>query len=256
MRVAAILAAVTFASTSLAAASPASDTGSGPAVEAAAPVTNAPAPPADAAGGDAAGPAPGGTPAAVDEAPSQPAPVVPTLFVDLNLTTQTMTVSAGGRQLHRWRISSGREGHRTPVGSFRAQWMSRMWYSRQYDMAPMPHSVFFKNGSAIHGTAAVSDLGLPASHGCVRLAPGNAATFFGLVSRHGLAQTSITVHGRPPALPAYVAARLRAEDAGRGRSYSGYDIGFGFPLFWGSQTAGTGYRQNSYRSERVPLRRR
>jgi hypothetical protein len=161
-----------------------------------------------------------------------------------------MTVRAGGRELHRWRISSGREGHRTPVGSFRAQWMSRMWHSRQYDMAPMPHSVFFKNGSAIHGTAAVSDLGLPASHGCVRLAPGNAATFYGLVSKHGLAQTSITVHGKPPAVPAYVAARLRAEDAQRGRGYSGYDVGFGFPFFWGPQTTTTGYRQSAYRSSR------
>ena len=256
MRLIAILAAATVASASLAMASPATETPpTGPAAEAAAPVANAPTPPADAASGAAADPAPAGAPAAEAEASSPPAQIVPTLFVDLNLTTQTMTVRAGGRELHRWRISSGREGHRTPVGSFRAQWMSRMWHSRQYDMAPMPHSVFFKNGSAIHGTAAVSDLGLPASHGCVRLAPGNAATFFGLVGKHGLAQTSITVHGRPPALPAYVSARLRAEDAQRGRGYSGYDVGFGFPLFWGPTTT-AGSRQSSYGSLRAPSRRR
>ena len=44
-----------------------------------------------------------------------------------------------------------------------------MWYSKQYDDAPMPYSVFFKGGYAIHGTGYVSQLGRPASHGCIRV---------------------------------------------------------------------------------------
>jgi hypothetical protein len=72
-----------------------------------------------------------------------------------------------------------------------------MWYSRQYDMAPMPHSVFFSGGAAIHATYAVQQLGTPASHGCVRLAPRNAATFYAMVSKNGMDRTRITVHGRP-----------------------------------------------------------
>ena len=61
------------------------------------------------------------------------------------------------------------------TGTFQPQWTSRMWYSRQYELAPMPHAVFFHRGTAFHGTSAVGLLGRPASHGCVRLAPANAA---------------------------------------------------------------------------------
>jgi lipoprotein-anchoring transpeptidase ErfK/SrfK len=45
----------------------------------------------------------------------------------------------------------------------------------------------------VHGTDQVSRLGQPASHGCVRLHPNNASTFFRLVQRYGRASTRITV---------------------------------------------------------------
>jgi hypothetical protein len=70
-----------------------------------------------------------------------------------------------------------------------------MHYSRQYEYAPMPHAVFFHRGTAFHGTSAVGLLGQPASHGCVRLAPGNAAQLFKLVHKHGYASTKVVVHG-------------------------------------------------------------
>jgi lipoprotein-anchoring transpeptidase ErfK/SrfK len=70
--------------------------------------------------------------------------------------------------------------------------MERMWYSRKYDNAPMPHALFFEGGLAIHGTNAIRQLGRPASHGCVRLSPGNARTLFDLVRQHGGAQVVIT----------------------------------------------------------------
>ncbi len=96
-----------------------------------------------------------------------------------------------------WPVSSGSRGHDTPTGNFKPVWMSKMWYSRQYEYAPMPNAIFFHGGAAIHGTAYVGSLGRPASHGCVRLAPRNAATLYKLVGSHGKAATRISVHGTP-----------------------------------------------------------
>jgi lipoprotein-anchoring transpeptidase ErfK/SrfK len=125
-----------------------------------------------------------------------PKPVV-TLNVDINLTTQRMRVTVGGKVQHDWPISSGRQGYLTPAGSFKPQWKAKMWYSRQWDDAPMPHAIFFHHGVAIHGTYETRRLGRPASHGCVRLAPQNAATLYTLVGKHGMPSTRIAVHGTP-----------------------------------------------------------
>ena len=103
-----------------------------------------------------------------------------------------------------------------------------MWYSRKYDMAPMPHSIFFHGGTAIHATYSIGMLGRPASHGCVRLSPSNAATLYKLVGKHGKQSTEITVHGKPkysapriaktrPVAPRYAAARATY-------GYSGYGL--------------------------------
>lgn len=127
-----------------------------------------------------------------------PKPVLPSLVAKVNLTTQTMTVAVHGRVVQTWKVSSGAFGYETPVGNFKPDWMSKMWYSKQYDDAPMPHSVFFKNGAAVHGTTSTGRLGTAASHGCVRLSLANADTFYKLVGRHGLGMTRIIVSGRAP----------------------------------------------------------
>ena len=57
----------------------------------------------------------------------------------------------------------------------------------------MPHSIFFYDGFAIHGTYEISLLGGPASHGRVRADPGNAATLY-IVEREGMGGTTIIVH--------------------------------------------------------------
>ncbi len=111
----------------------------------------------------------------------------------VDVSKQTMTVSENGQVVHSWRVSTGRTGYNTPRGSYRPTRMHRMWYSRKYDNSPMPHSVFFRGGYAIHGTNYVKSLGRPASHGCVRLAPGNARAFYNLVRAHGAGNTRIIV---------------------------------------------------------------
>ncbi len=118
-----------------------------------------------------------------------------TLRATIDLTRQRMTVVANGKRLYQWKISSGRSGFETPRGSFRPGWMAKRWHSRKYNMAPMPYSVFFNGGIATHGTTAVSRLGRPASHGCIRLQTSNARKFFNLVRRHGMKRTRIVVTG-------------------------------------------------------------
>lgn len=111
--------------------------------------------------------------------------------VHIDLSTQTMSVRSSSGEAYNWRVSTARRGYVTPRGTYRAQRLARMHYSRKYDNAPMPHSIFFRGGYAIHGTNAIGALGRPASHGCVRLAPGNAARLFAMVQKEG-ARISIT----------------------------------------------------------------
>lgn len=107
------------------------------------------------------------------------------VHIDVDLGSQTMHVAAGDGESYDWPISSGRKGHLTPTGTFHPQAMYTMVHSAKYDNAPMPHSIFFYGPYAIHGTGAVGSLGRPASHGCIRLAPGNAARLFALVGHEG-----------------------------------------------------------------------
>jgi lipoprotein-anchoring transpeptidase ErfK/SrfK len=140
-------------------------------------------------------------------------PPKPTLFADIDLSRQTMTVRDTSGELYRWPISSARAGYTTPTGTFTVTWTSRLHYSRQYDWAPMPHAVFFNQGVAVHATNAVGNLGRPASHGCVRLAPQNARTFYDLVSAHGMTVTQITVRGKPPYSPMVAQQRYQQQPA-------------------------------------------
>jgi hypothetical protein len=126
--------------------------------------------------------------------------------ISVDKSSQTMTVTVDGDVRHVWAVSTGRAGYRTPVGSWRPTRMHREWYSRRYDMAPMPHSIFFTGGYAIHGTYETGKLGRPASRGCVRLSPANARTLFNLVQAEGAGNTRISIRGSSPE-PTYAAKR-------------------------------------------------
>ncbi len=128
----------------------------------------------------------------------QPKALPAVIKVSVNLSTQRMHVYEHGKLKYTWRVSSGRGRYRTPNGNYKPTWMSRMHYSKQYYNSPMPHSIFFHRGYAIHGTGAVRQLGRPASHGCVRLHPSNARRLFRMVRKYGKKRTKITVHGVTP----------------------------------------------------------
>ena len=111
----------------------------------------------------------------------------------IDLSDQRMRVYRDGRQIHDWPVSTARRGYRTPIGTFRPGRMHRRYFSRKYHGAPMPHSVFFLGGYAIHGTNDIRNLGRPASHGCVRLHPDNARRLFGLISDGGKQNARIVI---------------------------------------------------------------
>jgi lipoprotein-anchoring transpeptidase ErfK/SrfK len=113
--------------------------------------------------------------------------------VRIDISNQVMSVTVNGWPYATWRVSTARRGYWTPRGSYRPFLLKRMHYSRKYDNSPMPHSIFFKGGYAIHGTGYVRYLGRPASHGCVRLAPANAARLYRLVQQYGLRDTQIYI---------------------------------------------------------------
>jgi lipoprotein-anchoring transpeptidase ErfK/SrfK len=115
------------------------------------------------------------------------------LVASVSLDTQTMTVSQDGIVTHEWKVSTARRGYSTPMGSWSAKWLSRNHRSRKYDDAPMPFAVFYNGGYAVHATFETKRLGRPASHGCIRLHPENAATFFSLANQYGLSNTRIVV---------------------------------------------------------------
>lgn len=120
-------------------------------------------------------------------------PALADLRAEINLTDQRLRVYIDGGLRHEWKVSTARPGYRTPVGSYRPIRLERSWYSRRYHWSPMPHSIFFHGGYAIHGTTEIKNLGRPASHGCVRLHPEHAAILFDLVREHGKENTRIVV---------------------------------------------------------------
>jgi L,D-transpeptidase catalytic domain len=121
------------------------------------------------------------------------------VFIHIDRSTQLMTVSVDGQARYSWPVSTGASGYETPTGAFTPSRLAKQHYSREWDNAPMPHSIFFTGGGhAIHGSHAVGRLGTPASHGCVRLAPQNASVLFRLVAAEGLESTKIEITGMNP----------------------------------------------------------
>ena len=187
------------------------------------------------ASGVAPTPEDGSEPAALQVPVVEPEPPKPaiTLKIDINLSAQRMTVSNGEEVLHSWAISSGRRGYFTPTGTYQPQWRAKMWRSKQYYGSPMPHSIFFHRGYAVHGTYATGMLGRPASHGCIRLSPKHAASLYRLVGSHGMESTQIVVRGKTPST--HVATRRksdsRSRQASRRRAQRGYAY-YGAGPFW------------------------
>jgi lipoprotein-anchoring transpeptidase ErfK/SrfK len=121
------------------------------------------------------------------------------IVINIDKTKQKMSVLLNGVEKYKWPVSTGRPSYFTPSGDYAATSMNEVWYSKEWDNAPMPHSIFFtKDGHAIHGSYELKQLGRPASHGCVRIAPKNAATLYALVATNGIENTQVVLTGLTP----------------------------------------------------------
>jgi L,D-transpeptidase catalytic domain len=130
------------------------------------------------------------------------APAKAEVVVNISKSQQRLAVMVDGAETYRWPVSTGRRGHETPAGKFSPVRLERHWYSRQYELTPMPWAMFFHRGYAVHGTMEAYNLGHVASHGCVRLRPDNAAILYSLVRKQGLSNTKVVIMNGPlPALP-------------------------------------------------------
>jgi hypothetical protein len=126
-------------------------------------------------------------------------PAAANIIIEIDKSAQRMTVSQNGAQLYAWPVSTGQRGYDTPSGAYTPFRMEKDHFSREWDDAPMPHSIFFTaRGHAIHGTEHTRNIGRPASHGCVRLEPGNARVLFGLVKQEGMANVRVVLSGVTP----------------------------------------------------------
>jgi lipoprotein-anchoring transpeptidase ErfK/SrfK len=121
------------------------------------------------------------------------------ILINIDKTQQEMTVFIDGVERYSWPVSTGKPGYATPSGNYSPTSMNEIWYSKQWDNSPMPHSIFYmKDGHAIHGTHEVKNLGKPASHGCVRLSPENALTLYSMVEKTGTENVQVVLTGETP----------------------------------------------------------
>jgi hypothetical protein len=121
------------------------------------------------------------------------------ILITVDKSSQHMTVAVDGAQTYDWPVSTGRPGYDTPSGDFKPNRMDADHFSQEWDNAPMPHAIFIDlKGHAIHGFFDVKHLGLPVSHGCIRLSPDHAATLFDLVKTQTMAGTKVIITGRTP----------------------------------------------------------
>ena len=183
------------------------------------------------------------------------------ISIQIDKNAQRMTVAVDGQTRYVWPVSTGRPGYDTPNGTFKVNRMDADHQSQEWDGAPMPYTMFFDlRGHAIHGFSDVKHLGLPVSHGCVRLAPPNAAALFALVHAQGMGQTTVVVSGQTPArggeemarrrTPAQPVATQPPQAAPQGYAQPGYDYHPAPPQPYPAQAYGQ--QQQYYRQAQQP----
>jgi len=133
------------------------------------------------------------------------------VVIVVNKSTQRLSVSVDGVPRYEWPVSTARMGYNTPNGTYGVERMAVSWFSRKYDWSPMPHSIFFDGGYAIHGSYEISRIGTPASHGCIRLHPNNAAVLYRLVEQHRNSTRIVVTGERPSGLYTSSLRHPRAE---------------------------------------------
>jgi len=97
------------------------------------------------------------------------------VYIEINLSEQTARLWQDGKIKLTSPVSTGRSGYRTPKGEYVITNKYRHWISTIYRV-PMPY--FMRLSCGNFGLHAGYVPGFPASHGCIRLPPEYARTFF------------------------------------------------------------------------------
>ena len=161
------------------------------------------------------------------------APARADVLIEIDKAKQQMTVTVDGEARYTWPVSTGKADYDTPSGDFQPFRMARHHFSREWDDAPMPYSIFFtQEGHAIHGSYEVRRLGTPASHGCVRLSPANAAVLFALVKEQGVKHARVVLSGEIPTVNELVARSGDEEPAPRPRKPRARNHDYGAGLYY------------------------
>src|SRR5262245_23630109 len=177
--------------------------------------------------------------------------------ITIDKSAQLMVVERDGRALYQWPVSTGKAGFDTPSGKFKAFRMERDHYSKEWDDAPMPFSIFFtQKGHAIHGSLDTKNIGRPASHGCVRLTPANAEKLFALVEEDGVLNTTVILTGTTPSRAPAVAKRraldgldeatVQQQQPAYGPRYGSTQPAYGNPYYAQPQYQQPQYQQPQY----------
>jgi hypothetical protein len=162
--------------------------------------------------------------AAVLAALALTAPARAELLIHVNKSAQQMTVTVDGAERYVWPVSTGANGYDTPGGNFKPFRMEKDHFSKEFDDAPMPNSIFFTmEGHAIHGTFEAKNLGHPVSHGCVRISRANSAILWDLVKQQKMANTRVVLTGEIPGGAGVPVARRPAPDYQRAYTTDGLD---------------------------------
>lgn len=171
------------------------------------------------------------------------------ILIAVDKSTQQMSVSVDGAPRYQWSVSTGRAGYGTPSGTYHPQRLETTWFSKEYYNSPMPHSIFFHGGYAIHGSYEINRLGGPASHGCIRLHPSNAATLFALVKQEGMGATTIVVSGQSGAVAGRPGPAIQSED-------NFFERGFFTPDYDSRYAPTTGYPRQRRSGYEYPFNER
>lgn len=128
----------------------------------------------------------------------KPTPENPPVIKEEQSGQKTVIVSIASQRLYAWEnnrlrwtmicstaprslsVPSGVEltGIHNHIGQFTILAKEKNKFSRAYN-TPMPYALKFYGGHYIHATTEISRLGIPVSHGCVRLHPKDASKLFG-----------------------------------------------------------------------------
>jgi len=119
-------------------------------------------------------------------------------YLDIDISSQTMFLFHDGKEMGAFKVSTGKRGMDTPLGVFRVMAKSQRPWSKKYSLFMPWFLQFTSEGHGIHELPewpsgykeGTNHLGIPVSHGCVRLGVGPARVVYSFVEIN----TPIIIH--------------------------------------------------------------